>query len=293
MSSSAELSFDAVKDFIILNGGKVRNHDLVKHFKKFLTKPQNRDDARNYFKEIVNEVAVIRTEGDEKYLILKRRFRPPGLEECFSSSPSSLSLSSNSKMPSESNTGNNNLSVRQPPPYRAPPPPVTPTKSPQSSSPLTPVSPTSIFPTSAISPSSPDKTNVEDPPSVPVRKKSLTEKIKKEHHSDMSKSSSGDSSTGDVELECERKISVKERMQKFNRMASESDLPKIPSTTTTTTTNNVKKKLDKKDVMSTRRDGDHQEEIGNGDLAVLYMLTLVVTSKCLFSPAGNTIGLSI
>ena len=147
---------------------------------------------------------MIRTEGDEKYLILKRRFRPPGLEECFNSSPSSLSLSSNSKMPSESNTGNNNLSVRQPPPYRAPPPPVTPTKSPQSSSPLTPVSPpTSIFPTSAISPSSPDKTNVEDPPSVPVRKKSLTEKIKKEHHSDMSKSSSGDSSTGDVELECE------------------------------------------------------------------------------------------
>lgn len=44
MSGPTELSLEAVRDFIILNGGKVRNHDLVKHFKKFLTKPQNRGE---------------------------------------------------------------------------------------------------------------------------------------------------------------------------------------------------------------------------------------------------------
>lgn len=44
MAGPNELSFDAVRDFILKNGGKVRNHDLVKHFKKFLTRPESRGE---------------------------------------------------------------------------------------------------------------------------------------------------------------------------------------------------------------------------------------------------------
>lgn len=46
MAGPRELSFNAVRDFMINNGGKVKNHDLVKHFKKFLTKPENRGKSQ-------------------------------------------------------------------------------------------------------------------------------------------------------------------------------------------------------------------------------------------------------
>lgn len=37
-----ELSLESVRDFMIMNGGRVTNHDLVTHFKYVLTNPQNR-----------------------------------------------------------------------------------------------------------------------------------------------------------------------------------------------------------------------------------------------------------
>lgn len=86
----AELSLESVRDYMIMNGGKVTNHDLVTHFKYFLTNPQNRGkyacirrttsysipvikwrkyliivvicyclDAKHQFKEIVNTVATV------------------------------------------------------------------------------------------------------------------------------------------------------------------------------------------------------------------------------------------
>lgn len=181
-------------------------------------------------------MAIIRTEGDEKFLILKRKFRPPSMEECNSTSPSFITSSANIRMPLES-APRSITPHRQPPPYRAPPPPcVTPTKS-NSSSPVPSVTPTS---TSAVTtPTSPTNNGFEEPPVVPLRKKSTSEKTKKEHIVDTAVQPKPlGSESGDVEPECERKISVKERMQKFNRMASESDLPKIP-------TNNFKKKVEK------------------------------------------------
>lgn len=39
MASPQELSLSSIRDFMLKNGGKVTNHDLVKHFKKFLTNP--------------------------------------------------------------------------------------------------------------------------------------------------------------------------------------------------------------------------------------------------------------
>lgn len=40
--SHVELSLESVRDFMLLKGGKVTNHDLVKHFKSVLTNPDNR-----------------------------------------------------------------------------------------------------------------------------------------------------------------------------------------------------------------------------------------------------------
>jgi len=42
MAVPNELSLESVRDFMIMNDGKVTNHDLVTHFKYFLTNPQNR-----------------------------------------------------------------------------------------------------------------------------------------------------------------------------------------------------------------------------------------------------------
>lgn len=42
MTVPTELSLEAVRKFMLENGGKVTNHDLVKHFKQFLTNPVNR-----------------------------------------------------------------------------------------------------------------------------------------------------------------------------------------------------------------------------------------------------------
>lgn len=42
MAVPNELSLESVRDFMIMNGGRVTNHDLVTYFKHFLTNPENR-----------------------------------------------------------------------------------------------------------------------------------------------------------------------------------------------------------------------------------------------------------
>ena len=39
MAAPTEFTLESVKDFIIEKGGRVTNHELVKHFKLFLTDP--------------------------------------------------------------------------------------------------------------------------------------------------------------------------------------------------------------------------------------------------------------
>ncbi|XP_039261217.2 ankyrin repeat domain-containing protein SOWAHC-like [Styela clava] len=72
---ASELSVDAVRDFIVLNDGKVKNTTLVAHFKKFLNDPQKKSDSRQRFKDCVNTVAVVKTENGEKYVQLKKKYR--------------------------------------------------------------------------------------------------------------------------------------------------------------------------------------------------------------------------
>lgn len=54
-SAGDELSVDTVRDFMLLRGGKVTNHDLVKHFKNALTNPETR--GRLYY-FLLNTVIV-------------------------------------------------------------------------------------------------------------------------------------------------------------------------------------------------------------------------------------------
>lgn len=42
MAAPTELSIDEIRNFIVARGGKVTNHDLVKHFKPFLTNAETR-----------------------------------------------------------------------------------------------------------------------------------------------------------------------------------------------------------------------------------------------------------
>lgn len=39
MAEPSELSLEKIREFMLQKGGKVTNHDLVKHFKPFLTDP--------------------------------------------------------------------------------------------------------------------------------------------------------------------------------------------------------------------------------------------------------------
>lgn len=42
MATPGELSLEEIRNYLLENGGTARNHDLVKHFKRFLTDPETR-----------------------------------------------------------------------------------------------------------------------------------------------------------------------------------------------------------------------------------------------------------
>ena len=120
---------------------------LIHYFLLFIT-----ELARNKFKQIVNTLANISTEGGEKYLVLKRRFRvgTPLSESEYLASPQSPGINQissphfspfNSPLQPLSPTSPPNFSPSSgsspgiPPRYRAPPPyrpPPVPISSPQS-----------------------------------------------------------------------------------------------------------------------------------------------------------------
>ncbi|XP_043488978.1 ankyrin repeat domain-containing protein SOWAHC isoform X3 [Polistes fuscatus] len=115
MATPSELSLEEIRKYLLENGGTARNHDVVKYFKKFLTDPETRVEARNRFKEYVNTLATIKNEEGEKYLVLKKKYRQASLDLSNPENVNSTHTSPNSPQ-------------REPPPYRAPPPaPLSPT----------------------------------------------------------------------------------------------------------------------------------------------------------------------
>ncbi|RUS89412.1 hypothetical protein EGW08_002849 [Elysia chlorotica] len=89
----ADFELDAVLDFMVSKGGRVRNHELVTHFKNFLNHPVHKAQNREKFKDYVNELATIKLdESGEKVLLLKRKYRPSS--DGYNSSASNLSTAS-------------------------------------------------------------------------------------------------------------------------------------------------------------------------------------------------------
>ncbi|XP_069194795.1 uncharacterized protein sowah [Procambarus clarkii] len=138
-----EFTVESVRDYMISRGGRVTNHELVKHFKVYLTNPSCKEIARNKFKQYVNTLANISQEGGEKYLVLKRKYRVgTPLSECEylspGSSPAGVTFSSPSQFHMFSSPQHSAAYSPQPcspmmipapplpsritPPYRAPPP---------------------------------------------------------------------------------------------------------------------------------------------------------------------------
>ncbi|XP_048004809.1 ankyrin repeat domain-containing protein SOWAHC isoform X2 [Leguminivora glycinivorella] len=240
MSTPVELSFDEILKFMLAHNGKVTNYELVKHFKVFLMNPDMRDEARNTFKKHVNALAIIKNQNNEKWLILKKKYMPNNSKKEEVAVNDSVSESEGST---------------QSVPYQ-PPPPLqlnqdlsiltnliqtnNVVQSTESSSPL-------HQSDSSISLTLPSDISPEDvPPKVHPRRKSADKAADKRTSvpvaplertlstpNDDSEvpviealSSTAISKSESMLVDNEHMISVKERKQMFNRMASEGDMLK-------------------------------------------------------------------
>ncbi|XP_015116107.1 ankyrin repeat domain-containing protein SOWAHB [Diachasma alloeum] len=267
MATPSELSLEEIRKYLLDNGGSARNHDLVKHFKSFLTDPETRVEARNKFKEYVNTLATIKNEEGEKFLVLKKKYRH-SLDELASPMYSHLGPGSPLATP-DIHTATSPL--RDPPPYRPPPPaPLSPTHSIDAPSPVSYRSPPEeLYATvnkpnrappvpvhNLPGPGSPYRQNsmfdetspeMEDPssPPVPPRRKSQ-DKLKLENKENVNNEKGKNSQETSIKEDeptggSGELPSVRERMQRFNRMASETDLHGRPNGITSP----VKKRSDK------------------------------------------------
>ncbi|XP_071507232.1 uncharacterized protein [Diadema antillarum] len=69
-----EFSSDAVLKFLLHNGGRATNIEVVGHFAKYLNDQEKKVLNRQKFKDYINEVATVKTEKGEKYLVLKNEY---------------------------------------------------------------------------------------------------------------------------------------------------------------------------------------------------------------------------
>ncbi|XKL60141.1 hypothetical protein PGB90_001157 [Kerria lacca] len=244
-----KLNVDTVRDYILSKGGKIYNTDLVKYFKPLLIQPETKDIAREEFKKIINKIAVVlRDEKDEKYLILKQ---PSNEQSPIASPEPSLSYSSSfsslvagvSLSPSIDSLSSIPGMSKQPPPYRSPPPVLSPS-----------AKNSNIYMLNISSDSSMEKT----PPPVPPRRRS-SDKIKlgnKENELEEIQKSPTliIPDENENKVADEQKISVKERTQRFNRLASTEEL--IPKIQQSVGTNAACKKRFDKGALSDRDEED-------------------------------------
>ncbi|CAG4955673.1 unnamed protein product [Colias eurytheme] len=247
MSAPAELSFDEILKFMLAHNGKVTNHDLVKHFKVFLMNPNMRDEARNTFKKHVNALAIIKNQNNEKWLILKKKYLPSNLRENEGVSQSDSKLNESVTTQNEETAAVEKPEPVVEPPYKPPPP----LQLNQDFNILGTILQDTVMATSPIQPlieeQDESKENVEAiedvPPKVHPRRKSSEKSITEKRPSvpnisprmsipndsmDMNETppTLTSSRSESMLIDSEQKISVKERKQMFNRMASESDVLK-------------------------------------------------------------------
>nr|XP_033328359.1 ankyrin repeat domain-containing protein SOWAHB isoform X3 [Megalopta genalis] len=277
MAMPSELSLEEIRKYLLENGGTARNHDVVKYFKKFLTDPETRVEARNRFKEYVNTLATIKNEEGEKYLVLKKKYRQIVLE-----------FSSPDEMGTPLTTPDIVTPVsplRAPPPYRPPPP-----------APLSPTVGIDVVPADSNADFAREVAAIDarkngvhgvdagfstSSPPVPPRRKSQ-DKIKIENKENVDRNRGSEAVIKEDEAvtgnpSSAEQLSFRERMQRFNRMASETDLHGRPNGTITPTKKRSDKGADEDDSASvaSQLDGKSREWLvraAQGDYQALAKL---------------------
>ena len=73
---ATEFTLESVRQYMLAHEGRVTNHDLVKHYKAWLTHPTLKESSRQKFKEYVNTLSTIKVEEGVKFLVLKRKYFP-------------------------------------------------------------------------------------------------------------------------------------------------------------------------------------------------------------------------
>lgn len=223
MSGPSELSFDEILKYMLAHNGKVTNHELVKHFRVFLTNPDTREEARSTFKKHVNSLASINNVNNEKWLILKRKYMSPK-EEAQPHEPELKEVTSPNK--------SIEIFSPEPPQYRMPPPVVKQQDSPISSTKIHYSPRNSIDNSSGNSNLDIQNSNISDePPKLYPRRKSSNSELKGNtinNNISSPKESSNDnlvtSESNNSLAEADQTVSVKERKQMFNKMASDVDV---------------------------------------------------------------------
>ncbi|XP_053355117.1 ankyrin repeat domain-containing protein SOWAHC-like [Clarias gariepinus] len=73
---ATECTQEAVLCFLTERGGRVKNTDLIDHFRSVVScDPERRAAVKGEIKSYVDRVAVVRVENGEKYVCLRKRFR--------------------------------------------------------------------------------------------------------------------------------------------------------------------------------------------------------------------------
>lgn len=222
--------------------------------------PDKLDEARKQFKTYVNILATIKSEGNEKYLILRKRYyQEPPSEDSYAMDTSAVMSPGVSMMSMNSEIGDS--PSRIPPPYRAPPKfssgPSSPAINHQVPPSMTTVGLPTLEPNTKVQYK--DCVNefqhvmsnfmdsnrvdvtmrknsfeqiIEDqtPPSLPPRKRSSIDhrSISRENSIEQQQNDNKENVETDAAETDENKISVKEAMMKFNRYAAEEEA-KVPS----------------------------------------------------------------
>ena len=116
---AAEFTLESVRQYMLAHEGRVTNHDLVKHYKAWLTHPTLKESSRQKFKEYVNTLSTIKVEEGVKFLVLKRKFFPT-FAEPTPQNTNELSLLDEVLGAYDRRSGQQ---PQLPPVYKAPPPP--------------------------------------------------------------------------------------------------------------------------------------------------------------------------
>ncbi|KAK7922865.1 hypothetical protein WMY93_009767 [Mugilogobius chulae] len=70
------LTQESILSFLLDNGGKVKNSDLLNHFRSRINSndPAEKQHNRDLFKKLVNSVAVVKTMDETKFVVVKKRY---------------------------------------------------------------------------------------------------------------------------------------------------------------------------------------------------------------------------